>query len=162
MVSFLKQVIGWLTSPKAGHAFEDARLLQALLTALAVVEISPLESKPERWTRLWNEEDIWALAIDFEHPDALTNCECTSPSRQAHVDLSISAAFASYLIATAERTNCGGVWRATALDFLRDFFFELTSLRYGDEDQTVSTYACTVTMSAMGALVDGCGDNVGM
>ena len=46
------------------------------------------------------------------------------------------------------------VWHATAFDFLRDFFFELTSLRCGNEDQALSAYAYAVTVSAMKKLLE--------
>ncbi|GJE86022.1 LIM domain-containing protein [Phanerochaete sordida] len=144
LVSFFKQVIAWFASPEAAQADESPRLLQALLTALLIAEPSILELDMDRRTHSWTDEDIWALAIDFKCHGVLTK-----------------AAFASFVIASLPRRKCDALWHAMALDCLRDFLFELTTLQHADEDETLSMYARMVTMSAIGNLVDHAAENTG-
>lgn len=77
--SFLKQVVDWLACPEIEDTDDtvSTRMLQSLLTALAILEIS---GDSDHITKLWKDEEIWSLAIDSECRNLFTDGKLPPPS----------------------------------------------------------------------------------
>lgn len=134
--ALFKHIIDWLAYPLKGSIDEREKVLQSLLTTLAVLEISG------DWghiTKLWAHEDIWYLVMDREHQGTL-----------------IDAAFATYVVATAnqEGRDVNSVRHSTAWVFLCDGLRETLSNRTGEQDSSMTIYVCAVIMAAMKCVVD--------
>lgn len=164
ILAFIKQVIEQVAL--FDGLSEDGpwvSLLQAVLTALAVLEKRDKTDGDDRIVdrKLWADEDVWALALDFERHDLLTICEWPLLCQSAPSHFLRTATFASYLVVTTHGSSCDAVWHATAWDFLRDTLLEIIHMQEGVSDDTLRTYACAMMIAGMHALLENARGNSG-